>query len=269
VYHPSEKVAFGLALENPDAYVGGANGAGTSTLPTALSVLAGTQLDNQTTVQTTPNLHPDIIAKLAFDPNSHVHFEVAGIERTFKVWNPNTNVFFTKVAGGGSVNGNFEIAKGFRLITNNFWSDGGGRYIFGEAPDMILRSDGSISPIHAGGVNEGFEIAAGKNLALYAYYGGIYIEKNTALDANGSTLIGYGFRGSANSQDRSIQEVTFGFNQTIWKDAKWGAVNFMGQYAYIFREPWFVAPNTPKGAHDNTIFLNLRYTLPGAPPAVK
>ncbi|MEI9973544.1 MAG: hypothetical protein WDO73_16780 [Ignavibacteriota bacterium] len=269
VYHPSDKVALGLALENPDAYIGGTNGAGTSTLPTALASLAGAQLDNATNVQTTPNLHPDIIAKLAFDPSSRVHFEVAGIERTFKIWNPNTNVYFTKVGGGGAINGNFELVKGLRLITNNFWSDGGGRYIFGSAPDLILRSDGSISPIHAGGVNEGFEIAATKNLALYAYYGGIYVGKNTALDANGTSLIGYGYRGSANSQDRTIQEVTFGFNQTIWKDVKWGAVNVMGQYAYIFREPWYVAPNTPKGAHDNTIYLNLRYTLPGAPPAMK
>ncbi len=269
VFHPSDAVTFGLALENPDAYIGGSSGGPSPVLPTALASLAGTQLDNATSVQTTPNLHPDIIAKLAFDPSSHVHFEFAGIERTFKIWNPNTNTYFTKVGGGGSFNGNFELVPGFRLITNNYWSDGGGRYIFGQAPDLILRSDGSISPIHAGGVNEGFEIAAGKNLGFYAYYGGIYIDKNTALDANGTTPIGYGFRTSANSQDRYIQEITVGFNQTIWKDAKWGAVNFMGQYAYIFREPWYVAPNSAKGAHDNTIFLNLRYTLPGAPPAIK
>ena len=190
------------------------------------------------------------------------------MERTFKDWNPNTNVHFSKVGGGGSVNGSFEVVNGFRLISNNFWSDGGGRYLFGPAPDLVLRSDGSISPIHSGGVNEGFEVDATKNLLLYAYYGGIYIEKNTALDANGKPHR-YGYRGSANSQDRAIQEITFGFNQTIWKDVKWGAINVMGQYAYIFREPWYVAPPNPKAAHDSTIFMNLRYTLPGAPPAAK
>ena len=58
-------------------------------------------------------------------------------------------------------------------------------------------------------------------------------------------------------------------NQTIWKDAKWGAVNVMGSYAYLFREPWYVAAGAPKSAHDDTIFVNLRYTLPGAPPAIK
>jgi hypothetical protein len=274
VYHPSDTIALGIALENPDAYIGGSSGGGSPVLPTALSALAGSQLDNATTVQTTPNLHPDIIAKLAFDPTSHVHFEVAGIERTFRVWDSTTNAFAlnnysTKIGAGGSVNGNFEIVKNFRLVTNNYWSDGGGRYMFGQAPDLMIRSDGSISPIHSGGVVEGFEAQASKNLLLYAYWSGVYISKDIGLDTNGTSLIGYGYRGSANSQDRYIQELTFGFNKTIWKDAKWGAVNVMGQYAYIFREPWYVATGAPKAAHDNTIFMNLRYTLPGAPPAMK
>ena len=99
-----------------------------------------------------------------------MHFEFAGIERTFKIWNPNTNTYFTKVGGGGSFNANLEIVKNFRLISNNFWSDGGGRYIFGQAPDLVLRSDGSISPVHSGGFNEGFETNVSKNLLLYAYY---------------------------------------------------------------------------------------------------
>jgi hypothetical protein len=268
LYHPSDKVTFGVALENPDGYVGGSGGEAVITPPTALASLLGTQLDNATSVQATPNLHPDIIAKIAFDPTSRVHFEIAGIERTFKDWNPNTNNHFTKVGGGGAVNGNFEVVKGLRLVTNNFWSDGGGRYLFGEAPDLVLRADGSISPIHSGGVVEGFELAATKNLSLYAYYGGVLVERNTALDTNGS-LIGWGYRGAANSQNKSIQEITFGFNQTIWKDVKWGAVNVMGQYAYFLREPWYLALNSPKSAHGSTIFLNLRYTLPGAPPAAK
>ena len=268
VYHPDNKVAVGLALENPDAYIGGSSGGPSPVLPTALSGLAGVQLDNASTVQTTPNLHPDIIMKLAFDPISQVHFEMAGIERTFKDWNPTTNVFFTKVGGGVSFNGNFEIVKNLRLITNNYWSDGGGRYMFGQAPDLMIRSDGSISPIHSGGAIQGFEATLNKT-QLYSYWSGIYIGKDVGLDANGTSLIGYGYRGSANSQDRYIQEITFGFNQTIWKDAKWGAVNVMGQYAYIFREPWYLAVNAPKSAHDDTVFLNLRYTLPGAPPAAK
>jgi len=269
LYHPSDKVTLGLSLENPDQYIGGSAGASTTVLPAALAGLAGAQLDNQTNVQTIPNVHPDIIAKVAFDPTSRVHFEVAGIERTFKVWNPLTNTYFTKAGGGGSVNGNFEVIKNLRLITNNYWSDGGGRYLFGQAPDLVLRADGNISAVHAGGTVDGFEATVNKNTLLYAYYGGIYIGRNVSVDANGTSLVGYGYRGSANSQNKTIQEITFGFNQTLWKDAKYGALNLMGQYEYLFRNPWFIAPNTPKAAHDNTIYVNVRYTLPGGAPAIK
>jgi hypothetical protein len=290
LYHPNDQVTVGLSLENPNQYIGGSAGGSSIVFPAALTGLSGTQFDNGLSTGTntapvgaaaplaTPNLHPDIILKLAFDPNPHVHFEVAGIERTFKDWNittgtPTSGQRFTKVGAGGSVNGNFEITKGFRLITNNYWSDGGGRYLFGQAPDLVVRSDGSISPIHSGGAVEGFEWTVGNTL-VYGYYGGIYIGRNVALDANGTTLVGYGYRGSANSQNRAIQEGTIGLNRTIWKDPKYGALNFMAQYEYLTRDPWSVIANAaglypPKATHDNTVYLNLRYTLPGAPPPVK
>jgi hypothetical protein len=233
-------------------------------------------LDNASSVQTTPNLHPDIIAKIAFDPSSHVHFEIAGIERTFKLWNtttgqPASGLYSTKAGAGGSFNGNFEILPNFRLITNNYWSDGGGRYMFGQAPDLVVRSDGSVSPLHSGGTVDGFETVVNKNTLLYAYYGGIYIGRNVAIDANGASLIGYGYRGAANSQNRAVQEITFGLNQTLWKDARYGALNFMAQYEYLMRAPWYWAAGVAggKGTHDNTIYLNFRYTLPGGVPSMK
>jgi hypothetical protein len=144
-------------------------------------------------------------------------------------------------------------------------SDGEGRYLFGAAPDIIVRANGSLSALHADGWISGLE-GTFKNTLLYAYYSGDYIGRNVALDANGTSLIGYGYRGAANSQNRSIQEITFGFNQTIWRDAKYGAINLMGQYEYLMREPWYVAVNTPKATHDNTIYFNVRYTLPGSAP---
>lgn len=275
LYHPSDKATLGVSFENPDQYIGGSGGGPTVVLPAALTGLANTQLDNATgSVQNIPNLHPDIIAKLAFDPSSRVHFEIAGIERTFKTYNittgqPASGQYSTKAGGGGAINANFEVVKNFRLFTNNLWGDGIGRYFFGNAPDLVVRADGSVSPIHSGGTIQGFEAVVNKNTMLYAYYSGIYIGRNVAIDTNGATLIGYGYRGSANSQNRTVQGGTFGFNQTLWKDAKYGALNLMGQYQYLFRNPWFVAPNAPKGTHDNTIFINLRYTLPGSAPAVK
>ncbi len=271
LYHPNRQVTLGLSLENPDQYIGGSGGGGQIALPSALSAIGGAQLDNTSaSVLSTPNVAPDIIAKVAFDPTSRVHFEVAGIDRTFKVVNPTSLVGFTKEGVGGSVNGNFAVAKNFRLITNNFWSDGGGRYLFGNAPDVIVRSNASLSPIHSGGFVEGFESQVSPKLLLWGYYGNVYIGRDVALDANGTSLIGWGYRGSANSQDRSIQELTAGFTQTAWKDPRYGALSFIYQYEYLTRDPWYVATGAPKNAHDNTLYFDVRYTLPGgAPPAEK
>jgi hypothetical protein len=271
VYHPSSKVAFGFALDNSEPYVGGGNGGGAIVAPTAIAGILGGQVNNGTSVVSAAALHPDLIAKLAFDPNSKVHFEVAGIEITNKIANPaSTPAFQTNSKVGGGISANLSVAlhKNFRLLTNNYWSDGGGRYIFGQAPDFIIRADGSLSTVHSGSTVTGFEATAGKT-GIYAYYGGVFIERNTAFDANGKSLIGYGYTGSANSQNRAIQEFTFGTNTTVWKDPKFGALNLMFQYSYLQRNPWYVATGQPSNASLSMGFFNLRYTLPGAPPSLE
>lgn len=277
LFHPSDKVTFGFSAENPDQYAGGSAGGSGITAPAALTGVLGTQVDNApsqftgpNTVLAVPTVHPDFIAKAAFDPSSRLHFEVAGIESTFKIINPNALVlgqYSTKVGGGVQAGINAEIVKNFRIISTNFWSDGEGRYLFGQAPDVIVRADATLSPIHAGGTVDGFETRI-KNWLFYAYYGGIYIEKNTAIDLGASVpRIGYGYPTSANSQNRAINEFTFGFNRTIWANPRYGAINAMGQYEYLTRDPWYVAVGAPKNTHDNTIYFNLRYTLPGSMPA--
>ena len=104
----------------------------------------------------------------------------------------------------------------------------------------------------------------GKTL-FYAYYGGVYIGKNTALDANGKTLIGYGPIAS-DGQNRAIQEFSFGTNTTLAKSPKWGALNLMFQYSYLQRNPWLVTSGAPSNAHADMGFVNFRYTLPGSAP---
>ncbi len=269
VYHPSNKVAFAIALDSPEQYVGGSAGGSLITFPSELpsSGPYGSELNIGGNTLGVPNTAPDVIAKLAFDPGKRFHVEVGGIERTFKLWDPVTTNKFTATGGGGFLNLNFEVFKGFHLLTNNFWSDGGGRYIFGQAPDLIVRADGSPSLVHSGSTVSGFEYTH-KNSMIYAYYGGLYVGRNVAIDTNNKP-IGYGFTGSPASQNRAIQEGTFGFNQTIWKDPKFGALNFMGQYSYLARNPWYVAPANPpnpSNASVNMVFFNLRYTLPGTAP---
>jgi len=201
-----------------------------------------------------------------------VHFEIAGVEITNKIANPSgvtglpNFATHTKAGAGGSANLNVEVFKNFRLVTNNFWSDGGGRYIFGQAPDFMIRANGDISLVHSGSTVSGFEATMGKTL-LYAYYGGIYVGRNLALDADGKTKIGYGPLAS-DGQNRAIQEFTVGTNTTLMKDAKWGAINLMFQYSYLQRNPWLVTGTAPTDAAVHMGFFNLRYTLPGSAPTL-
>src|SRR5579864_887628 len=247
IVHPSEKVAMGISLENPEQYIGGSGGGGLVTLPAALSTPYANQLNNGNTTLAVPDVHPDVVAKIAFDPNRRAHVEVAGLFRTFRVYNPLNTAHYTSQGGGGSVNVNFGITKNFRLVSNNFWSDGGGRWMFGLAPDLIVRPDGSLSAIHSGSTVDGFELQA-KNTLLYAYYGGVYVGRNVAIDTTGKkpAAVGYGFTGSSGGQNRTIQEPTFGITQTFWKDPKYGALQLMLQYSYVLRYPWFVASAAPK-----------------------
>lgn len=270
-FHPSDKVAFGLAFENSEPYIGGGNGGSAVTLPSAFSAQAGAELNNGSSVISAPALMPDISVKLAFDPTSRFHAEIAGVLVADKIANPTgvatltpfaTN---TAVGGGGSVNLNAEVVKNVRFILNTFWSDGAGRYIFGQAPDFMIRSNGDISLIHSASTVTGFEATAGKAL-LFGYYGGIYIPQDISYDTNGSK-IGYGML-TSDGQNRAIQEVTFGSNITLMRDPKWGAVNLIFQYSYVQRNPWLAAAGAPTNAHLNMGFFDVRYTLPGSAPTI-
>ena len=272
LYHPSKKVTFGFSVEQPDQYIGGSAGGSGITLPSALSGLTSTQLDAAANIGTgaaylgQPGFTPDFIAKVALD-FSRVHFEVAGIESNFKTTSLSAPfVSHTTQGGGVEVGVNVAVTKNVRLISNNFHSDGEGRYLFGQAPNLIVRADGSLSPVHSSSTIEGFEARMNKNnLLLYGYYSAIYIGRNVAFDANGTSKIGYGV--TANSQNRVINEATFGFNQTMWSSPRYGGINLMGQYEYLQRSPWTISAGNPKQTHDSTVYFNIRYTLPGSMPS--
>jgi hypothetical protein len=283
VFHPSSKAAIAFALDNQEQYWGGSAGGPKPLLPTGPTVvngvagLPGTQLNDGTTTVNAPQLLPDVIAKIALDPSAKFHVEFGGVERQFRVAVSSTTSSFSPVVhqrmsgGGGFVNLNFQLFPGFRVLTNNYWSQAGGRYIFGQVPDMTINPDGSLSPIRTSSDVSGIEFTH-KNTFLYAYYGGIYVYRDIGL-VNGAEY-GYGVDATgagsnyagAITQNRTIQEFTIGFNQTFWRDNKYGALNLMGQYSYLTRDPWRVATG-PSNAKLNLVFLNLRYTLPGAAPA--
>jgi hypothetical protein len=275
--HFNDNVAWAISFENPEQFIG--NGIEILPQTSALATAVGTEFNSTTQTSAVPNVHPDIISKLALDGGKEghaMHFEVAGLYRTFQSYNPVTNMKFYKPAVGGSVNFNVEVAPGFRFVVNTFASDGGGRYTGGLGPDLIVRPDGSISPIHAYSSVDGFEYSIkpkndpkGLETLLYGYYGGNYFGKDTALDNTVSltnpVLIGYGVNSNSASlnANRAIQEATFGINQTIWKNPTWGDLKILTQYSYLWRDPWFV-PNTnaTRKATTNMVFVDLRYDIP-------
>ncbi len=276
IAHPNDNIAFGVSLENPEQYIGGTNGAGTITPPAAFASAATSQFNNGTNNYSAPNLHPDIVFKGAYD--GHVgdklmHVEAGALIRSFKFVNPvgkpATYNSSTATAASGEVNANLEVAKNFHLIANTFFGSGNGRYIFGQAPDAVVRADGSIAPLHSYSTVDGFEANITKNTLFYGYYGGIYIDRYQVFDstATGSTLakpvyVGYGYTGSANSQNRTVQEGTIGIIRTFWKNPSYGALSLITQYSYLTRNPWYLATGAPKNTHSNMYWVDLRYTLP-------
>jgi hypothetical protein len=261
-YHPNDHVHMALSLENPQQYVGSTGVA----FPSALSGIVTPQFNDGTNNFKVPNQHPDIVAKVAFDADPrglHQHIEVAGLERSFRYFNslPGVGKTFSANGGGGSVNGNFEVFKNFHLIANTFFSDGGGRYIYGMGPDLIVRPNGNISLVHAYSTVDGFETNLSKNLLLYSYYGGSYFGKNSSVDSTGK-LVGYGYDGSSSSSNRSIQEFTIGLTPTLFKSPQYGALQLITQYSYVWRNPWSVPGGGPKNAKTNMVYVDLRYTIP-------
>jgi hypothetical protein len=173
---------------------------------------------------------------------------------------------------GGAIAGNLnlELFRGLHWITDTYWSDGGGRYIGGLGPDFVVKqlnsSKAPFTPslIHAGSGLSGVEWQAAKSTILSAYYGGAYFGRDSSLDLGAATpvLVGYGFAGSANSNNRAIQEGSFSSLTTVWKNPSYGAFQIISQSSYVNRSPWSVATGAPKNAHVYMQFVTLRYVLP-------
>src|SRR3984893_3386262 len=151
ILHPTSNWGIGLAFDNPQQTLPSsvvlpgfnsanvafsATGAYGGQFDTNSSNNSNAQAVNNTNV---PNLHPDIILKTAFDakPGGHqVHFDVAGLMRSFKAVNlldptsTATNTLTSTIHGGGvAATMNLELIKNFRFIGTGFYSYAGGRYI--------------------------------------------------------------------------------------------------------------------------------------------
>ena len=278
-YHFSDQFVWAFALQNPQQF----GGQGEITFPTAFNAQLGSQIDSAATPGA-PNVIPDFITKFAYDPGKHFHFELGGISTSAKVTViptvPSASfVKHTKLEGGIFGATNIELFKGFRFLASGMWGPGVGRYLIGMAPQVVVLPvsasgaacssaggcDVSVSPVHSGDAIAGFEAQAGKKTLLGFYAGAMYAQRNFGLDltkAGAPAFIGFGGPNSANTNNRTVQEVTFDWTQTFWKSPQYGSVFLVNQLSYISRSPWFVPAGAPKNAHLTQVFVSLRYALP-------
>ena len=77
-----------------------------------------------------------------------------------------------------------------------------------------------------------------------------------------SYCVGFGFPGPANTNNRDYQEATIGFIPTIWSSPNYGKLQFISQFSYVVRTPWYVPTGSPKNAHAFISYVNLRYIIP-------
>jgi len=261
-YHATDELTFALGLENPDQYV-----SGLATLPAAFTA---TEVDTGAATSQ-PNIFPDVIGKVAFDTKAvdglPWHFELTGLVSSFKINTYTSTINTDATAEGEGVQAavNLELVKGFHLVATDFYSYGGGRYIFGSGPDFIVTPPDSTGAYGIGLVKATSTIVGAEwtvvpqdTVSFYystAGYGQRY-------DKLGSGYVGYGYPGSANSQNKTIEEYTLANTYTFWKNPSYGALQLIGQVSYVDRTPWFVAAGAPSKANATMVFLDLRYVLP-------
>jgi hypothetical protein len=207
----------------------------------------------------------------------------------------------TNVGGGIQGGFVASVTKNFRVVGNGLWGPGVGRYNIGMGPQVIVRPTNfggtcaavgvipnaatvncglALSPVHSANGLLGLELQATPKTLFGAYYGAAYFSRNTFIDVTSTTVLGipiscapgfpftthpcagYGSFQSGQSNNRAIQEPTFDWTQTFWRNPQYGAVLLVTQYSYLTRSPWFVANGAPKNAHLSMGFLSLRYVLP-------
>ena len=270
-YHANEHWALGLGIEDANQYIGGY-----VALPSQFTAV-GSQFDNGANAGAA-NLMPDILSKVTYDRDfsgRHFHSEVTGLftgaqASVMPIGSTSFNKHNT-FGGGGQIAANYELRPKLLLLGNAFWSDGGAHYLVATGPQLVVRpnlagTDVSLSMVHAGAGSAGMEWIASEKEAFAVYYGVDYYGRNffpdTTNTAHPGTIIGFGGPGSPNTNNRAIQQVTFDWLQTFWKNPRYGALQSYVQYSYLTRAPWYVAPDAPQNAHLSMVYFGFRYVLP-------
>ena len=254
-YHANEHWAMGVGIEDPNQYIGNY-----VALPSAFTFV-GSQFDNNANPGAA-NLMPDILSKVTYDRDfsgRHFHAELTGLltgsHASVVPIGSTASRTHSVFGGGGQIAANYELVPKLTLLANVFWSNGGAHYLVATGPQLVVRpnkagTDVSLSMVHAAAGSVGLEWRATPKNAFAVYYGADYFGRNFFPDTTDTTkpgtIIGFGGPGSPNTNNRAIQQATFDWISTFWKNPRHGALQAYAQYSYLTRSPGMWLRGPPK-----------------------
>ena len=247
---------------------------------------------------------PDVIGKIAVDPGPWGHFEGLGMVRFF------TDSVFTCAPVTVAANGACTTAGALGLTPGSAnsqvttgWGVGGsvllhpvpqildlqgsvlygkgiGRYGASQLSDVVVQSDGTLSPITALHALVGAVLHPMPGTDIYGYAGLERADTNLFTAGVGlGGIVGFGnpnvvntgcgivtnasFTGGTNNcaaVNKEVDMVTVGFWQNIWKGS-YGRVAAGAQWEYIQRKSFdtVVGNGGSVSTNDNVFFTSLRY----------
>ncbi len=267
-----------IAVENPETTLNvtnappdvfGFNTSSNAMTPASLFTLSNTPGANGIST----DLAPDLIGKVVLEPGWG-HFEVKALGRFFRDRFGARNQYTE--GGGGGVAAILPVLKDkLDVILEGMVGVGIGRYASGQGPDVTLRPNATIVPLHELQTMAGVEAHPGSRLDLYLYGGDEYYGRAAHLNAAGLP-VGYGSPLNNNSgcevevptatqpcqaQTRNLWEVEPGFWYRFYKGPR-GTVQWGMSYSYVYRQTWAGAGGLqPKGI-ENMVMSSFRYVLP-------
>ena len=188
------KYWLGLALDNPQAIIGGAAPA---TVENATNFGNGFGLQGSSLISYSNNIAPDLTLKGAVD-TSFGHYELFGIARVFedRTTYPTAAAHQNDVVVGGGVGAAAlvpVIPKILDVQLSGMWGEGTGRYGSTQLPDVAYEPDGSFKPIRNIQALLGLVGHVNPMVDLYGYVG---VEQDASTSTGAATGYGAGISGA-------------------------------------------------------------------------
>ena len=263
----NKQLYIGLSLENPQTtFYTGAN-ALPATLHLTFNSPAGGQFASLNTLSV--NHVPDVIAKVAFDPDPahNFHFEALAMWRDFyDRFNFQNHDYSGASAGVGAF---IKVIPGVLDFQGTaLYGQGIGRYGTSQLPDVTIRPDGALEPLTENAELLGLTLHGTPALDLYVFGG----REQDAAKAFNLSGVAYGYgnplysnsgcfseiaSGACVGNTREVDQITIGFWDNIYTGS-FGNLRIGGQYSYTQRKTFEGVGGAP-APDENMFFTSFRY----------